>query len=285
MALVAVVVGTDRGMKMLMNYFFGLIAFKSIDIGLVVVHNLSNYYAADKVGELYYGMGQNLFNVLNTPYYVGDIAQSAGLAGLLGIAAVFITPIVVFYGESKAAIGLIGAVKGMYAGTNPDAAAGATNALQGNLEYQAEKNSIEDSLRKQGESDRAISHIMQKLGMGFDSAETAKLYGQMQSEIESINRGARAEVAYNPITGETLTNIDSSQRFKDGKTWEGQIKSLISDGILEGIGGAKELGGLLTVGGIGTWVGKKVKDYVADKVLDSIEKKEQKKSRAPHKKR
>jgi hypothetical protein len=160
-----------------MNYTFGLVAFKSIDIGLVIAHNIANYYAADKVGQLYYGMGKNLFNVLNMPYMMGDIGQSAGLAGLLWMAAVFITPSVIFYGESKAAIGLLGAVKGMYAGTNPDLAASETNKLQGNLVYQEEL-----------DANRAMKHIAQSLGI--DTAEGAKLYGQMQGEIDAINRGA-----------------------------------------------------------------------------------------------
>jgi len=103
MALVSVVMGTDKGIKILSNYFFGLIAFKSIDVGLAIVHNIANYYGANTIGQSYYGLGTNLFNVLNMPYFISDAASAAGLAGLLGIAAVFITPTVIFYGESKAA--------------------------------------------------------------------------------------------------------------------------------------------------------------------------------------
>ncbi|WP_456470002.1 conjugal transfer protein TraG N-terminal domain-containing protein [Caminibacter sp.] len=184
MALVAVVVGTDRGFKILTNYFFGLIAFKSIDIGLAVAHNVANYYSADSIGELYYGMGKNLFNVLNMPYFVGDAAQAAGLAGILGVAAVFITPTVIFWGETKAATGLIGAVKGMYAGTNPDLATAETAKFQGNLEYQEELS-----------HNRGMKYIADRLGI--DTAEGAKLYNQMQSEIDAINRGA----AFGAIAG------------------------------------------------------------------------------------
>ena len=77
--------------------------------------------------------------------------------------------------------------------------------------------------------------------------------------------GARTDVTFNPLTGEALTNVDSSQFYKDGR----QLRSHLFDGVAEFIDGAKELGGLLTMGGVGTWVGKKVKDYVANKVSGS----------------
>ncbi len=71
--------------------------------------------------------------------------------------------------------------------------------------------------------------------------------------------GARADVAFNPLTGEALTNVDSSQFYKNGR----QLRSQLADGVAEFIDGAKELGGLLTMGGVGTWVGKKIMDKLS----------------------
>ena len=196
MALVAVLMGLEKGLKIITNYFFGLVAFNSINIGLAVAHNVADYYAMDKVGQLYYGMGGNLVNVLNMPYYTGEIAQAAGVAGLLGIAAVFITPSVIFYGETKAAIGLMGALKGAYVGMNPDLAASETNKMQGNLQYQEELN-----------SNRSMKHIAEKLG--FDNAEGAKLYGQLQGEIDSVNKGAAfGQIAANSTLSESYAMGD-----------------------------------------------------------------------------
>ena len=82
--------------------------------------------------------------------------------------------------------------------------------------------------------------------------------------------GARADVAFNPLTGEALTNVDSSQFYKDGRIWEGQLRSQLPDGVVEFIDGAKELGGLIAMDGVGTWIGKKagprVKNYIKEKL-------------------
>jgi len=77
--------------------------------------------------------------------------------------------------------------------------------------------------------------------------------------------GARADVAFNPLTGEALTNVDSSQFYKNGR----QLRSQLADGVVEFIDGAKELGGLLTMGGVGTWVGKKLGGVIENKLSPS----------------
>jgi len=81
--------------------------------------------------------------------------------------------------------------------------------------------------------------------------------------------GARADVAFNPLTGEALINADSSQFYKDGRTWERQLRSHLPDGVAEFIDGAKELGGLITMGGVGTWVGKKLGGVIENKLSPS----------------
>jgi len=112
---------------------------------------------------------------------MSDAAMMSGLAGILGIAAVFITPTVVFFGETKAAIGITGMVKGLFSGANPDSAADTLAKHKSNLDY-------EEEMANMGSGEGSVPYYLKKLGI--NSAEAAKYQAQIENEINAINRGA-----------------------------------------------------------------------------------------------
>ena len=211
MAIVAMLLGMERGGKILMNYAFGLIAFMFSGAALAIVQNLVNYYGGSKMVELYTAFG-NPLTLAHIPKFIETAATMAGLAGILGAVAVPLTIGIVFKGETMAAVGALSSIRGMYAGNTLD---NAKNDIARNIANR-EAEHLEDEKYGEMITQDKMKWLNEHGFFPTSTAEAARLYAQIQSELSTLGTGYGAEqvlqkrgVAQDIVAGNELHAIKS----------------------------------------------------------------------------
>jgi len=162
---------------------------------MIIVIKLSkkvNYYGSSKAVEMYLVFGSNLMTAENIPYFVKYTATMAGMAGILGAIAIPLIIGVVFKGETMAAVGLLNAVKGLYAGNTLENAKRDLTRQRAN--QIAEKQEAE--MYAEAIDNNQIEWLNKHGFFPQNSAEAARMYAQLQSEIAQLAGGFAAARAF-----------------------------------------------------------------------------------------
>jgi hypothetical protein len=116
MALVVLASGYEKGMVILKEYFIGLVTFEFIKVAFALANNVMLYYSQDRALDLLSGAAKNDLNPASMPMlgqHLEYLADMAGMAGALGLAAMILIPGIVFGGKVVSAMGVLGNVGGM----------------------------------------------------------------------------------------------------------------------------------------------------------------------------
>ena len=111
---VIISVGYENGMPIYKNYVKGLITFEATVLSLTLVNALINEYSGhDAANQLF---GGNPLTLAENGAYLDYVAKMEGIAGIVGLFAVFTIPSMMFRGEIGAAISGLSSIAGQYRG-------------------------------------------------------------------------------------------------------------------------------------------------------------------------
>ena len=240
--IVATALGYQKGMMVWKNFAKGLLTFEFIKIALVIVNSTVNQYAAYHAADMLASIGQNPASISSLPYYLNYIASMTGIAGMLGLAAIFMIPGMVFSGEVAMAAGAIGGLASKYKGNDIQ------TATEISAKQKATEEAWENDLRDQAKLDRMGISVPQGMGAG-------QFYSQYQREAQAANAGFGAarmgtgamDQAGVAVKGQTMQSIQSGATLAANTSME----QFVSAGVTQGAMGAGDVQGMAAASSLG----------------------------------
>jgi hypothetical protein len=177
---IAIMLGASKGLKYMLSYFFSLIGFAAVGIGMAISGDIVTYFAKDHFVELVSSLGSNPFTMTGMKQYYMDMATYAGVAGFLGSTIALIAPSLILKGQASAAISAVGSMSGMYKG-------GVDNAMDVDTKNKASQEAYERELNdvakhKLGKAGFSLSDIPSNMG-------AADYYQKIQEQANKTNAG------------------------------------------------------------------------------------------------
>jgi hypothetical protein len=120
--LVATAIGFEKGIMIWKNFTKGLLVFQFVDVALVIVDSSINQYLSAHAADLIASIGQNPSSIQSIPQYWHYLSTMAGISGIVGTAAVFMIPSMMFAGEVAGAMGAIQGSLARYKGNDTNTA-------------------------------------------------------------------------------------------------------------------------------------------------------------------
>ena len=179
--IVSIPLGYEKGLGLIGNYFQGLIAFEFIKVAMVMASNAVNQYSEQNAAAAVAALGSNSATMDNIPFQLDYIATMSGVAGLLGVASIFIIPGIIFTGKVAAAASSLSSLGSKYLGNDIETSIGAVS------KQKATENAFNNSVKD--------SYTLKKMGYDVDTPEnmgSASYYSQLQQDIDSSNKGFAA---------------------------------------------------------------------------------------------
>lgn len=206
--IVAVAMGYEKGMALIMNYAQGLLSFEFIRVALIYANNSVNQYSKYHAADVLSAIGSNPASITALPHHYEYLATMTGVAGILGIAAVFMIPGMIFTGKVAMAAGAIGGLAGRYKGNDFETAQMET----------AKQRAAQETY------DRAIMDDMrlQKMGMNTGTVPAnmgaSEYYAQLNNDLSQMSKswaahamgGEKLESAAHGTKMQTMSSIETS---------------------------------------------------------------------------
>lgn len=211
--IVSIAMGYEKGFALMSNYAQGLLSFEFIKVGLEMANNHVNQYSKFHAADVLSALGSNPASIENLPYHLEYIASMTGLAGILGVGAIFIIPTIVFTGKVAVAAGALSGLGSQYRGNAIDTA---TTTVAG---QRAKEDAYNESLR--------MSHALEKAGYDVPANMGAgDYYSQMQKDVSESSRalslatmGSGAIMDVGKADGMTeMSNVAAKQTIANNTT-------------------------------------------------------------------
>ena len=257
MALVVLASGYEKGMMILKEYFFGLITFEFIKVAFALANNVMLFYSQERALDLLSGAAKNDLNPASMPMigqHLEYLANMAGMAGALGLAAMIMIPGIVFGGKVASAMGVLGNVGGMVQNKSPQSAVEDIAKAKGMQKANADVG-MRAELEKAGihvgpNSDVGSVYSAYMADMDKSAKNTAessmyrdydKRYGAVKAQ--SIQSSAGMIGAGQAAEGYTYDQMKSAGAAVGATGMTGQMaqgQGLIAAGAVDGHGNVKE---------------------------------------------
>lgn len=242
MGIVMAALGLQKGLKVLVNYAFGFVAYQSIHIALAIVQNVVNWYTTTGASSVLLGYGVvSPLNVVSIPEYVKYLTDMTGLAGLLGVAAIPVVVGIMFKGEVMAASGVVMGVGGAFKNFG---AQGSMDLLGDNYR----KNLEEENLRnRMSDEERSARMSLGRMGMPIPASGSAiEAIAKLQNEIEAANKNNASFAAMTSQNGASYLNAGAGAKAsmeQQSKLDYGRVIAEVGGGEIDNIKLAKITGG------------------------------------------
>ena len=202
--IVATALGREKGMMIWKNFAKGLLTFEFIKVALVIVNSSVNQYAAMHAADFIASVGQNPATITSIPYSINYIATMSGVAGILGISAIFMIPAMVFSGEVGMAAGALSGLASSYKG----------NDAQTAIDVTAKQKATQAAWEKDLQDQASLDHLGLTVPEGMGASQ---YYAQYKKDAESANAGFGAarmgtgaiDSAAHAVKGQTMQNIQA----------------------------------------------------------------------------
>ena len=257
MALVVLASGYEKGMMILKEYFFGLMTFEFIKVAFALSNNVMLFYSQERALDLLSGATKNELNPASMPMigpHLEYLANMAGMAGALGLAAMIMIPGIVFGGKVASAMGVLGNVGGMVQNKSPQSAVEDIAKAKGMQKANADVG-MRAELEKAGihvgpNSDVGSVYSAYMADMDRSAKNTAessmyrdydKRYGAVKAQ--SIQSSAGMIGAGQAAEGYTYDQMKSAGAAVGATGFTGQMaqgQGLIAAGAVDGHGNVKE---------------------------------------------
>lgn len=225
--IVATALGYQRGMMIWKNFAKGLLTFEFIKVALVIVNSTVNQYTAMHAADFLASVGQNPASISAIPQYINYIASMAGVAGMLGVAAIFMIPGMVFSGEVAMAAGVISGLASRYKGNDIQ------TATSESAQQKAQNAAWENELRDQARLDHMGVSV--PAGMG-----ATQFYSEYQKDAQTANAGFGAarmgtgalDSAGHAVKGQTMQNISAMSTLDHNATMDDFVSAGVGQGAM-----------------------------------------------------
>lgn len=230
--IIALAMGYEKGIALISNFAQGLLTFEFIQVAMALANNTVNSYAKEHAADQLAGLGDNLASLDNINYYLDYLATMTGIAGILGVSAVFIIPTIVFTGKVAVAAGAIGGLAGKYSG----------NDVQTSRDTSSEsiaKREAFDNMQKE-------AHALRLAGYDVPSdMSQGDFYNKLQSDLNATSKGLMsASLGSSALSNasvasgyENLSNVTSSMQVASNTS----VADNISHGTLTGAKSASDI--------------------------------------------
>lgn len=230
--IIALAMGYEKGIALISNFAQGLLTFEFIQVAMALANNTVNSYAKEHAADQLAGLGDNLASLDNINYYLDYLATMTGIAGILGVSAVFIIPTIVFTGKVAVAAGAIGGLAGKYSG----------NDVQTSRDTSSEsiaKREAFDNMQKE-------AHALRLAGYDVPSdMSQGDFYNKLQSDLNATSKGLMsASLGSSSLSNasvasgyENLSNVTSSMQVASNTS----VADNISHGTLTGAKSASDI--------------------------------------------
>lgn len=226
---VAIAMGYEKGFALLSNYAQGLFSFEFIKVGLEMANNSVNQYSKFHAADVLSALGSNPASIENLPYHLEYVASMTGLAGILGVGAIFIIPTIVFTGKVAVAAGALSGLGGLYKGNAIE------TATKISSEQRAKEDAYNDSLKNAalnkagysipanmgsgdyyGQLMKDVSDASKSLSMATMGSETIHDAGRADGLSEMSNLAAKQTVANNSTSSQHVNSGNASGAMQVG---------------------------------------------------------------------
>jgi len=184
--IVAIGMGPEKGLMVLSNYVQGLISFEFIRVALIFANNAVNQYSKAHAMDLIAEVGSNPATISSIPYHIDYMATMTGVAGLLGVSAVFLIPTMILAGKVGIAAGAIGGLGARYGGNDIE------GASAGLAKQRAKQMSYEDAMRDRMALSAADKRALENMGISVgdipSNMSAADYMSQLNAELDSSSR-------------------------------------------------------------------------------------------------
>ena len=237
--IVSSALGYEKGTMVWKNFAKGLLTFQFVEIALVIVNATVNQYAAMHAADFLSSIGQNPATITSIPYYIHYVATMTGVAGILGVSAIFLIPGMVFSGEVGMAVGALSGLANKYKGNDIQ------TATSESAQQKAQNAAWESDLR-----DRAkLEHMGLAVPPGMGATQ---FYAEYQKDIQAANAGFGAATmgmsvmneAGHAVKGQTMQSITAGATLNAGATMD----DFVAAGAGQGMMSVKQVGSMKAYG-------------------------------------
>ena len=200
MGIIVAVMGMQKGMKILMNFFFGYISFGSIGIAFAIVQSVVNHYMSTGATKILAALGGNPVTASHIPTYVQYLSDMTGVAGVLGVASIPLVMGIMYKGEVAAAAGVAMGVSGAFKSLG---AGGARHEMQDAMESQLAE---QDKNKRMSKEDAYNRERLRRAGFSVPTNGTAI---EAMAEVESgMDRANKANASANAMMSNGLNGAN-----------------------------------------------------------------------------
>lgn len=230
--IIALAMGYEKGIALISNFAQGLLTFEFIQVAMALANNTVNSYAKEHAADQLVGLGDNLASLDNINYYLDYLATMTGIAGILGVSAVFIIPTIVFTGKVAVAAGAIGGLAGKYSGNDVQTASDTSSET-------IAKRQAFDNMQKE-------AHALRLAGYDVPSdMSQGDFYNKLQSDLNATSKGLMAaSLGSSSLSDasvasgyETLSGVASAKQIANNTS----VTDNISHGTLSGAKSASDI--------------------------------------------
>lgn len=211
--IVSIAMGYEKGFALMSNYAQGLLSFEFIKVGLEMANNSVNQYSKSHAADVLSALGSNPASIENLPYHLEYIASMTGLAGILGVGAIFIIPTIVFTGKVAVAAGALSGLGNQYRGNNIETA---TNTVSG---QRAKEEAYNESLRMSHALEKAGYDVPANMGAGDYYAQMQKDVSESSKALSLATMGSGAIMNVGKADGMTeMSNVSTKETLANSTT-------------------------------------------------------------------
>jgi len=175
--IIAVAIGYEKGLVLIMNYAQGLLVFEFIRVALIYANNSVNQYSQHHAFDQLAALGSNPATVMTLPQHLDQLATMTGVAGILGVSAVFMIPTMVFTGKVAMASSAIGGLGGKYQGNDAETSKAAAS----------KQRAMQDSHERHLQQEDFAKASLGKLGMTAPKGMGAsEYYASLQQDLNAM---------------------------------------------------------------------------------------------------
>jgi len=231
--IIATALGYQKGAMIWKNFAKGLMTFEFIKVALVIINSSVNQYTAMHAADFLASVGQNPATVTSLPYSISYIATMTGIAGILGISAVFMIPAMVFSGEVGMAAGALSGLASTYKGHD----------IQTGIHESAQQKAHQEAWERDLQDQASLDHLGLAVPNGMGASE---YYSEYKKSAESANAGFGAarmgtsaiDSAAHAVKGQTMQSIQAMSTLDSVST----MSDFVSAGAGTGAMMANKLG-------------------------------------------